>query len=144
MKAWTHGKCIYTSVVEVPSRTRGYGDNQVIQPGFTTKVEVTLDLDEIAKVLGRAAARSKGKQSREIGGLAVAKLVTVDKPKHEVGPWTPTLRTTHNGSYWSLVRMNSSVAWGTELAQSKSINPRRFGSQETAQRAADKANKENQ
>ena len=56
------------------------------------------------------------------------------------GPWEPFLNSTFNGQYWALRRRNPKFWGGEEVAQTRGWKPCRFGSEEAARTAADKAN----
>lgn len=64
-----------------------------------------------------------------------------NRPTDGPGAWEPFENHTHNGRYWALHRWNSRWWGGVQVMNTRNGQPRRFGSQGTAQKAADEANK---
>ena len=64
-------------IINVPSDTRGWGENKRILPALTATVEVSFDYEAVAQHFGAKAARSKGKTSRLLSGKGKVKVITV-------------------------------------------------------------------
>lgn len=56
--------------------------------------------------------------------------------QHQIGPWEADHLRTHNGLYWTLLRTHSGWLGGLQRMLTKGGQPRRFGSQEAAEKAA--------
>lgn len=55
-------------------------------------------------------------------------------------PWEPFQNRTHNGIYWALHRWNDRFMGGVQVMNTRGGQPRRFGSEASAQKTADAEN----
>lgn len=62
--------------IHVPKETRGWGDNKRELPALHARVEVQIDVEQIAQHHGQQAARNKGKSRRLLNGMVVVKVLS--------------------------------------------------------------------
>lgn len=66
---------VYRWKVTAPAKGVGYGENRRILDPLTKEIELTLDINEIFKVLGEKAIRSKSGRSKALNGMVKVKVM---------------------------------------------------------------------